>query len=200
MGEREWGEEIDEALARELEEKFGASGTQVQRRGKVELKDLLSRCVDETLASGDVSSRAARAWAEAAGEVGSRHTRGIYVREGEGGALPTLIVYLDGHSFVYEFATDHLLYEQRMAYLGFPVEAIEFRLSNRQAPSRPAPVVPIEHARAARAGATAPAKADDAPLSAFEEAWAKGLVDDLPGPLADAILGAMRASRGTEGD
>ena len=110
------------------------------------------------------------------------------MRENGAGELPTLLVYLDGHSFVYEFATDHLLYEQRMAYLGFPVREIEFRLSNRKAPSRPMRV-PSREGSAQHAAREAPAAREPASLSQAEEEWARGLVDDLPDPLADAILG-----------
>ncbi len=199
MREREWDGEISEELAAELEARLGARDARRRGFGKVELKDVLASSMGGVLASSDATSRAAALWAEAAGEAGSRHTCGIYVKEGEAGGLPTLIVYLDGHSFVYEFATDHLLYEQRMAYLGFPVEKIEFRLSNRRAPSRSASAAPREAAHPAETNG-AEVLRTPAPLTASEEAWAEGLVGDLPKELADAILGAIRASKRDEGD
>lgn len=174
--------------------------------GTSSLADLLGECAAGALSQGSATTRAAAAWAKAAGETGSRHTCGIYLDERTGGSapdgsapLPVLIVYLDGHSFVYEFATDHLLYEQRMAYLGFPVERIEFRLS--RAPARR--VTPTPPAQAL-AQAPAPARTADpapaAPARADVDAWAKGLVEDLPGPLADAILGAIRATQTDQGN
>ncbi len=201
MSEREWDEEIDEALAAELAARLDARGGRAygHGQGKVELKDLLGSCTKGALAQSDATTRAAALWAQAAGETGSRHTRGIYLKESDTGGLPTLIVYLDGHSFVYEFATDHLLYEQQMAHLGFPVEKIEFRLSNRKAPSRPAASA-RDAATPRGGGASLREVRPPQPLSASEEAWAEGLVRDIPGPLGDAILGAIRATKEREGE
>ncbi len=104
------------------------------REGERPLAAALDAAVGSISQRGGASSRAGALWARAAGPLGAKHTRGVYLKEpaaeeAAAGALPVLYVYVDSPTFVFEYGTDHVLYENQLAYLGLSVERIEFRLS-----------------------------------------------------------------------
>lgn len=77
-----------------------------------------------------LTTQATIAWNKSTTESGRKHTQAIYVSQKT--TPPTLVVYLDSSALIQDFQTDHLLYEQRMAHVGFPVTSVCFKLSNKK--------------------------------------------------------------------
>lgn len=155
------------------------------------LSRVLESAVDGLAVAQSSTGRASALWLKAAGARGLRHTRGVYLKEDAKHAeLPTLFVYLDSPTFVYEFTTDHELYEERLAYLGFLVEKIEFRLSRSAG-------MPRSHVSFCDEGRPLRAIEDFEslpPLSAKTEAWARNMTQHLSPDLAQAVYGALTAT------
>lgn len=98
---------------------------------------------------------AARAWYACNGDLEHRHTTGVYVRQARGPqAAPVLGVYVDTHACLNDFSMRKDIYLTRLAFAGFEVSGIEFRLSRQEYIDR----------RASRPKADAPSK--DRPLLA----------------------------------
>ncbi|MDD5799986.1 MAG: hypothetical protein PUD09_05025 [Coriobacteriales bacterium] len=77
-----------------------------------------------------LNQQAARAWYSCNGDTERRHTTGVYLRRGRGAnSAPVLGVYVDSHAYLNDFSAQKDLYLSRLAYFGFQVSGIEFRLS-----------------------------------------------------------------------
>lgn len=164
------------------------------RTGESDLSTALGRAVRGLYEKGSSSAKAVAIWGEAVGPVGVRHTRGIYVKEsGRPDEPPTLFVYLDSNTFVYEYLTDRQLYEQRLAYLGFPVKELVPKLS--RSAGEPAPKGPLDPVSQLAIDRPKAQPLDELePLDAKREEWARRSVASLPEGLADAVYDAMTST------
>lgn len=73
-------------------------------------------------------------WNVVNGDFERNHTCGLYVIPPKKYHVgPTLVVYLDNSSILQDFVTNKSLYMERMAYQGFPVQDIRFKISHNGA-------------------------------------------------------------------
>lgn len=98
--------------------------------GPLSAGDLVSAAMGTMARSADGTVRAGYAWNLVAGDSGRRHTMGLYLEQHED-RDPVLKVYLDSSPLIQDFATDHLLYERRLAEVGLPVSRVRFELSRK---------------------------------------------------------------------
>lgn len=83
-------------------------------------------------------------WNKIAGDLGRRHTLGLYLEEpkkepspsllkkhAKNKTLPILHVYLDSQALIQDFSTDAVLYQAKMAHEGLPLQKIKFHLSKK---------------------------------------------------------------------
>lgn len=103
-------------------------GDDERRQGPLDLGSAIDAYMGSVSSQEALTQRTMALWCQAAGEIGARHTRGVFLRESATG-LPTLIVYLDSSPLIYEYTTDMGLYRDRLALLGMGVASLEFRLS-----------------------------------------------------------------------
>ncbi|MCH4053031.1 MAG: DUF721 domain-containing protein [Atopobiaceae bacterium] len=96
--------------------------------GEHSLKDLMS-LVSGKLDEGDASSsRAATAtWLRVNGDVERRHTVATFLAAEDGRKV--LVVYIDSSAMMQDFSTNKLIYLDRLAHGGLPLDDIRFRLS-----------------------------------------------------------------------
>lgn len=163
---------------------------------------VLKTCVE------DRAHGAGYAWNKAVGTVERAHTMGLYLEKRDDGA-PVLHVYVDSSSLLQDFTTDHLLYERRLAAVGFPVERVVFSLSRKagqrtraaealaaQVPTARIPQGPLQ---------TAPALSTLPDLTPEELSFVECACAPLPDGLKEEAQNAMKASirrakgRGPEG-
>lgn len=79
-----------------------------------------------------LTQKASLSWNKIAGKIGQKHTQGIFVKETDE-TEPILFVYLDSSALIQDFQTNAVLYKEKLAMIGFPVEKILFKLSNKKA-------------------------------------------------------------------
>lgn len=154
-----------------------------RRRETVRAGAAVAACLDTLAYNAEGHDRAGYVWNRIAGDRGRRHTMGLYVEEREGGD-PVLHVYVDSSPLVQEFQTDHILYEQRLRWSGFPVDRVVFALSRKTgAPRRD---------RAEGEGPKEPPELP--PLTDGERARVESCCRDLPDGLRQQAEAAMAAS------
>lgn len=78
-----------------------------------------------------LTQKASFAWNKIAGKIGQKHTQGIFVKEIDN-TEPLLYVYLDSSALIQDFQTNAVLYKEKLKLIGFPVEKIIFKLSNKK--------------------------------------------------------------------
>lgn len=119
---------------------------------------------------------AARAWYSCNGDMERRHTTGVYLRAGRNpSAAPVMGVYVDSHAYMQNFLANRDLYLSRLAFYGFQVSGIEFRLSKKQ------------YVAARQEAKPQPKKAMLAPLSGEERHEVDQLVGQLDPKLPDSL-------------
>lgn len=125
------------------------------------------------------TQRARKAWYDATGSIERSHTKGIYLKEFEGGKRePVLFVYIDSSVHVQEFTTKKDIYLARLASRGFMVSGLEFRLSKK-----------IGKTTDKKTPEKKPAAL--AELTAEELLYAENLAKGLQEPLRSSFLKAM---------
>ena len=136
------------------------------------------------------ASRALMTWRRIAGRRAASHTVAVWLnRPKVEGHLPELVVYLDGNALMADLTTNALLYEERLAYAGLPVERVRFRLSRKAGQTS----APAGDARASEVPAPA-APAPLPPLAPAEEARVDAACAQLPPRLREAASEAMKLS------
>lgn len=143
----------------------------------------VTACLDTLAYDAEGHDQAGFVWNRIAGDRGRRHTMGLYVEEREGGD-PVLHVYVDSSPLVQEFQTDHILYEQRLRWSGFPVDHVVFALSRKTGAPR--------RNRAEAKGDEAPAELP--PITAEERERVERCCRELPDGLRQQAEAAMAAS------
>ena len=125
-------------------------------------------------------------WNVVNGDYERNHTCGLYVIPPKKYHVgPTLVVYLDNSSVLQDFATNKSLYMERMAYQGFPVQDIRFKISHNGA----------EHGKAHRGLDTADRDTQDKKplpeLTAQQLAEIKERIKDRPENIQAMVLKPM---------
>ena len=142
-------------------------------------EELARELIEGPIAEGlTATQRARKAWFDSTGSIERSHTKGIFLKEFEGGKRePVLFVYIDSSVHVQEFTTKKDIYLARLASRGFMVSGLEFRLSKKTGKKEeekdPEKKVLL------------------AELSAEELQYAENLAKDLQEPLRSSFLKAM---------
>ena len=143
---------------------------------------------NHVLAGAHDSSRVFALWCLVAGRRVGKHTMAVWAGHPKGAkeGPPELVVYLDGNALMADLTTNAELYVDRLAYAGFPVAQVRFRLSRKAGQATSSCV----H--------TAPSSTDAAPylppLSAQERDEVELACAQLPTRLRDSASEAMRLS------
>lgn len=96
----------------------------------VTAKEALTSFMNNKLASNlSLTHTAFLKWCEAAGKRAANHTMAVWVNEKK--SPVELVVYIDNSSLIVDYTTNAELYIDRLAYIGFPVSGLKFRLSNK---------------------------------------------------------------------
>lgn len=94
---------------------------------------LVEKYLNTDMAHGMSSTRRAlMLWRRVAGTRIAKHTLAVWVSEPKKpDENPDLVVYLDGNALMADLTTNAELYIDHLAYVGFPVHSIKFRLSRK---------------------------------------------------------------------
>ena len=109
-------------------------------RSAQQLSELLGSMNGEMLRKAKATGSAYASWVAATGSRERTHTMGVYLAEPDDPSnrrhKRTLTVYVDSSAILQDFTTNANLYLMKLERAGLALDAVEFRLSRKQRPTR----------------------------------------------------------------